>query len=241
MKDEDFDAQLEALLRDAARTYHRPPDFPETESLWAAIDQALPPHGTAATGMERPRLTVVRVDPAPRRRRFLANPWLRTAAVLLLGVAIGRVSTRVSGRAGAGSAVAATAATAASRPSAATSPSALAGELGDADRVATTEYLGRTEALLAALPAELETRRGDPAYHSQADALLLQTRLLMDSPAAADPALRSLFDDLELVLAQVVRLRADRDRTRVELLQQSLEQRDVLPRLRDAVADNAAD
>jgi len=39
----------------------------------------------------------------------------------------------------------------------------------------------------------------------------------------------------------VVRLKADRDRTRVELLQQSLEQRDVLPRLRDAVADNAAD
>jgi hypothetical protein len=87
----------------------------------------------------------------------------------------------------------------------------------------------------------LEARRADPAYQTQADALLLQTRLLMDSPAAADPTLRSLFDDLELVLAQVVRLKADRDRTRVELLQQSLEQRDVLPRLRDAVADNAAD
>jgi hypothetical protein len=233
MTDEDFDPQLDALLRDAARTYNRPPDFPETESLWAAIDQALP---AGSEGVERPRLTVVRGE-VPSRRRLLANPWLRTAAVLLLGVALGRVSTRVSVRAGAPSSTTTTSRT----PTAARQPDASAGERTDADRVATTEYLGRTEALLAALPAELEARRGNPAYHSQADALLLQTRLLMDSPAAADPALRSLFDDLELVLAQVVRLHADRDRTRVELLQQSLEQRDVLPRLRDAVADNAAD
>jgi hypothetical protein len=137
----------------------------------------------------------------------------------------------VSVRAGAPADVVATAET---RPS-------TAADRSEVDRVATTEYLGRTEALLAQLPAELEARRADPAYQTQADALLLQTRLLMDSPAATDPTLRSLFDDLELVLAQVVRLKADRDRTRVELLQQSLEQRDVLPRLRDAVADNAAD
>jgi len=226
MTDDELDAQLDALLRDAARTYHRPPDLPETESLWAAIDQALP----AQAGMERPRLTVVRSEPV-RRRTLLANPWLRTAAVLLLGVAIGRVSTRLSVRPGAPADVVASADT---RPS-------TAADRSEADRVATTEYLGRTEALLAQLPAELEAQRADPAYQTQADALLLQTRLLMDSPAATDPTLRSLFDDLELVLAQVVRLKADRDRTRVELLQQSLEQRDVLPRLRDAVADNAAD
>jgi hypothetical protein len=231
MTDDDFDPQFEALLRDAARTYHRPPDLPETESLWAAIDRALP---TVSAGMERPRLAVVRDEPAPRRRTLLANPWLRTAAVLLLGVAIGRVSTRVPVRAGAPASVAS---------AGATGPSTTdeRAERSEADRVATTEYLGRTEALLAQLPAELEARRADPAYQTQADALLLQTRLLMDSPAATDPTLRSLFDDLELVLAQVVRLKADRDRTRVELLQQSLEQRDVLPRLRDAVADNAAD
>jgi hypothetical protein len=43
------------------------------------------------------------------------------------------------------------------------------------------------------------------------------------------------------VLAQVVRLSADRDSTRIDFLNEALEQRDVLPRLRDAVADNAGD
>ena len=116
-----------------------------------------------------------------------------------------------------------------------------AADLPGADHEATTEYLGRIETLLAGLPDELRARRADPAYLSRADALLLRTRLLLDSPAAADPALRSLFDDLEIVLAQVVRLSADRDPMRVDLLTQSLEQRDVLLRLRDAVADHAAD
>jgi hypothetical protein len=109
------------------------------------------------------------------------------------------------------------------------------------DQIATSEYLGETAALLSALPSELRATRSDPAYLSRADALLLQTRLLLDSPAASDPALRSLFDDLEVVLAQVVRLHTNRDQTRIDLLNDALQQRDVLPRLRDAVAENAAD
>jgi len=228
------DARLDALLRDAARTYNRPPDFPANEALWAEIERALPPADAMPL---RPRLAVVRDDirgdVVPNRSRW-ASPWLRAAAVLLLGVALGRASTRLDlGRAATRTTASATRAT----TSDTTSTSALPG----ADAVATNEYLGRTQALLATLPAELQARRADPAYLSRADALLLQTRLLLDSPAAADPTLRSLFDDLEIVLAQVVRLKADRDPTRVDFLNQALEQRDVLPRLRDAVADNAGD
>ena len=70
---------------------------------------------------------------------------------------------------------------------------------------------------------------------------MLQTRLLLDSPATSDPALRMLFEDLEIVLAQVVRLQADRDPTRIDMLNQALEQRDVIPRLRSAVVDRIAD
>jgi hypothetical protein len=229
MTDHIPDDEFERLLRDAAHSYHRPPDLPATEDLWAAIDAQLPL-------AERPHLTVVRGTPS-RRRAWLANPWLRTAAGILIGVALGRASVARAPQTAPTVAQAAAEREGDTTPNTPNAPNGVPG----LDRVATTEYLGRTAALLAALPDELKARRADPTYHSQADALLLQTRLLLDSPAAADPQLRSLFDDLEIVLAQVVRLRADRDPTRVELLQQSLEQRDVLPRIRDAVADNAAD
>lgn len=225
MNDDQLDARLDALLRDAQRTYNAPPDVSDTESLWSAIDAALPTMPNAT----RPRLEVVRDDVlnVRRPRPWHANPWLRMAAVLFLGVAIGRGSTRVGGRR-----AAAPVTVAESAPN--DSPA-------NPERAATTEYLGRAEALLAALPSELRERRLDPAYQTQADALLLQTRLLQDSPAATDPALRALFDDLEVVLAQVVRLRGGPDRTRVDFLRQAMEQRDVLPRLRDAVHENAAD
>jgi hypothetical protein len=227
MTDDEFDA----LLRDAARTYNPPSDVDDADAMWNAIDRALPPNL-----IDRPALAVVRDDAAPVGRRVSwASPWLRMAAVLVLGVLIGRLSTRFTTRAAYEPAADSTLTTAERAGSA--SPAA---ERSDVDRSATNEYLGRATVLLAALPDELRAHRADPAYLSQADALLLQTRLLLDSPAAADPQLRSLFDDLELVLAQVVRLHGERDSTRIELLNESLQQRDVLPRLRDAVADNAA-
>ena len=234
-----FDARFEALMHDAARTYNRPPPLADAEAdaLWAAIDRAVPAAGAPLD--ERPALSVVRGDAASdalpnevrRRAPLWKNAWLRTAAGILLGVALGRASVRPAPAAGAAgaSASAATSLVADAAPAADAAPS---------DEL-TSEYLGRAEALLAALPDELRARRADPAYLSRADALLLQTRLLLDSPTSADPALRSLFDDLEVVLAQVVRLRADSDPTRIDFLNQALEQRDVLLRLRDAVADNA--
>jgi hypothetical protein len=221
MNRDPLDDRLDALLRDARRTYNPPPDLPDVDAMWSAIDDALP---TAAA----PALTVV-PGSAPRRTAVWNRPWFRMAAVLVVGVAVGRASV---GRAPS-AAPDATVAEAVTERNVATP--------GDADRALADEYLGRTNALLAALPAELESRRTDPAYLARAEALLLQTRLLLDSPAATDPALRALFDDLEIVLAQVVRLRSDRDPTRIDFLEQALEQRDVLPRLRDAVADADAD
>ena len=44
-----------------------------------------------------------------------------------------------------------------------------------------------------------------------------------------------LLDDLELVLAQVVRLSSTRPRQELELITDALEERDVLPRLQNAV------
>jgi hypothetical protein len=78
-------------------------------------------------------------------------------------------------------------------------------------------------------------------YMNRAHDLLLTTRLLLDSPAAADPRFRALLEDLELVLAQVVRLQSEQRRDELDLIRQALEQRDVLLRLRTAVADISAD
>src|SRR5690349_12793517 len=154
------------------------------------------------------------------------------AAMLLVGVAVGRASVRRTTPATPDVAAATTTATV-TAPTDSVVPAV--------ERAATDAYLARTAVLLAGLPDELRARKGDAVFRTQADALLLQTRLLLDSPAAADPGLRALLDDLEVVLAQVVRLDARRDSVEVEFLHEALEQRDVLPRLREAVADHSAD
>jgi hypothetical protein len=104
-------------------------------------------------------------------------------------------------------------------------------------QVATTQYLGQTAALLIAFPTQVRDGRADSRLVAQAADLLTTTRLLLDSPAAADPELRGLLDDLELVLAQIARLRGTRAPAELDLITGTLEQRDVIPRLRSVAAD----
>ena len=106
--------------------------------------------------------------------------------------------------------------------------------------VETSQYLGQTAALLIALPSEARSGHPDERFVARASELLTRTRLLLDSPAANDTQMRSLLEDLELVLAQVVRLQDGQDRTELDLINRALEQRDVIPRLRTAVADISA-
>jgi hypothetical protein len=77
-------------------------------------------------------------------------------------------------------------------------------------------------------------------FIARAGDLLTTTRLLLDSPAADTPSMRNLLEDLELVLAQVVRLRDAPSRTELDLIHQALDQREVLPRLTTAAADISA-
>jgi hypothetical protein len=89
---------------------------------------------------------------------------------------------------------------------------------------------------LIALPGEARAGRADQRFIARASELLTTTRLLLDSPAAADPKVRALLEDLELVLAQVAHLETEQGRVELELIAQALEQRDLLPRLHSAVA-----
>jgi hypothetical protein len=100
-----------------------------------------------------------------------------------------------------------------------------------------TDYLERVTALLVTLAEE--SRRGQPLEHSTAQArdLLSTTRILMDSPQVGDRHLQDLLEDLELVLAQVVRLPSRPAPPDVQLIDQALDQRDVIPRLRVFLAE----
>ena len=218
------DDRLPEPLDSAAKEYNNPPELTRSEldDMWAGIERdAFPSRFASPTASSLKRTGV---DSWHSVRRLLP-----LAAVLVLGVAIGRFAIPRGQPAR----------TVAERPTAAQSADSVG--LAEPYQSTTSRYLGQTAALLVSLPAEVRAGRADDELLGRAHDLLLTTRLLLDSPAAADPRIRALFEDLELVLAQIVRLQTEQSRTELELIRQALEQRDVLPRLRDAVADISAD
>ena len=148
------------------------------------------------------------------------RPALGLAATLLVGIAIGRATARPA---------APTSVVSASEPIA-----PMGADLSATYQAVTSRYLGQTAALLVALPGTLD-RAPDLTLANRAGDLLSTTRLLLDSPPADDPELRVLLEDLELVLAQIVGLPTRRSATELRLITDAIEQRDVLPRLQDAV------
>jgi hypothetical protein len=212
------DDRFDELMRDAAQTYHRPPDAPLDE-MWDAVERTA---WSAAPSGRAPRFT-------------LRSPGWAIAATLMLGIGLGRASMMFNRAA---PTVPAIQAPSLVNTVASARPDSSADQPYEAE---TSKYLGQTAALLIALPSEVRAGRADDQFVARAGELLTRTRLLLDSPAANDPSMRSLLDDLELVLAQVVRLQNNQmSRTELDLINRALEQRDVIPRLRNAVADNSA-
>lgn len=236
--------RYESLMRDAARTYNPPPDDVSFDEMWTSIRVRVQDEIEGET-RSVPALREARSVPYERENAILSRapgsrvvsmgspgpvrrwrPWAQAAAALILGALLGRASSLV---APVGAPLEA--------PRAAASGGARAYDYG---RSVTDEYLGEAAALLIALPAALESQRVDPSFAWRASDLLVQTRLLLDSPELSDPALRALFEDLEVVLVQVVRL-GDWDPMKVDLLEQSLERQNVIPRLRSVVVEHFAD
>lgn len=216
---DDHDDHFDELLDQALRTYHRPPNdrLIPFDQMWRTIE------GQAFPGARR----------GSRRAQ-----WLSIAAALVIGIGIGRLSFTIRSHAGTIPSKAPVTRVASAQP---TPNAASADPPLDLE---TSRYLGQATALLIALPAETNGARPDQPFIKRANDLLLTTRLLLDSPAASDPSLRNLFEDLELVLVQVVQLQkehAPARRTEMELIQQALDQRDVIPRLRSAASDYATD
>lgn len=183
----------------------REPPPPPLDAMWSEIERRH--FGAPATHR-------------PWHRGY--GPAIGMAATLLLGIGIGRMTIPVSGS---------------QQPPVATAPAPVdepSADIAAPYRAVTSRYLGQAVALLVALPASTEYQADDKVVE-RAGELLSTTRLLLDSPAAEDPELKILLDDLELVLAQIVRLSARRHEQEMELITDALQERDVLPRLQNAV------
>jgi hypothetical protein len=194
------DERKSERLERAVREYHRPPATPR-EELWARIQ--------AERARRRSTVRVIEL-----------RPWLRwglaAAAVLLVGVAIGRFSSPGGRRATA---------------DVATAPAAP--DL--AYRVAAAQYLTRTEALLTGFHSDVRRTASDTQFVEQARELLLTTRLMLGSPVAKSPRMKALLEDLEVVLAQIATLPSGRRSEDARLINEAIEQRSVLLKLRTSV------
>jgi hypothetical protein len=221
------EAELNRAIEREGRSYNEPP-APPLDAMWAAIDAQ---DWTRATSNETNGGNASR----GRMSRWVMDRRFQAAAILLIGVAIGRLSLGRRGQAPA--AVVA-------NNGAVTHVASAVPDTGFAApyQVTTSRYLGQTAALLIALPADPHHMNAaeNQQFISRAGDLLTTTRLLLDSPAADNPSMRNLLEDLELVLAQVVHLQAAPSRTELDLIHQALDQREVLPRLTNAAADISA-
>ena len=106
--------------------------------------------------------------------------------------------------------------------------------------LATVRHFTAVEALLTSFQVSPHDARGDAQMASWARALLSQTRLLLDSPAAADPPRQKLLQDLELVLVQMTQLSPADNAIDREMIDGSVRHTDMITRLRTAVPAGAA-
>ena len=212
------DDRFDDLLREAAQDYNPPPETPR-EAMWARITAEM------AERAER----VERVERAEKPAKWIRPLALAAgiAAVLGLGIALGRMSSGDNGAAPAGMPT-----PVAVQPMPETS--------NPAYQLATTEHLSQSEAFLTLFRASLRQGGNQPLASATARQLLATNRLLLDSPAATDARTRALLQDLELVLAEISQL-SPQPRTRdLDLINEGLEQGGVLSRLRTAVPAGAS-
>jgi hypothetical protein len=186
--------------------YNPPPGTPR-EEMWAVIEA-----GLGARSGEVVSLAEARAKHVFAHRNPLG--WAAAAAaVLILGVGIGRMTAPAS--------------------------PPVAGDRvvrqASVVRAAALEHFGRSESLLTLARADARSGRVDPAIGKWARGLLTETRLLMDVPETNDPAVRELLEDLELVLVQLVGVADVGDgaqkQSELTLALRGLEESDVLSRI----------
>jgi hypothetical protein len=232
-----LDDRLDDLLNEAARDYNDPPETPR-EAMWdrivaqRAAEQAAESSQPAAaevsgTFWHRIHRRSSFGAPARLRRTFLGAG---IAAVLALGIGLGRLSTKAPNPVLAPVFTPAPVATA----------SAPRGS-SPAYQLAATEYLSQSEAFLTLFRASVRSNAGNERLASATARQLLATnRLLLDSPAGSDAKTRLLLQDLELVLAEIAQLSPESRQRDLNLITEGLERGGVMSRLRTAVPSGSS-
>lgn len=103
-------------------------------------------------------------------------------------------------------------------------------------QLAEVNHLSQAEALLTSMRTHSPSdQQQDARLASWARELLSNTRLLLDSPVAADPERRPLLQDLELLLVQIVQLSPASTPQDREIVEKSLQQDNLITKLRTAI------
>lgn len=200
-----------------AREHNAPPPTPRDE-IWQRVQSArhksVPSDGVIPLPVGRP---------APRTARWLA--WgAGIAAVLAIGIGLGRLSLPNQGQAPAD--------VVANQPDSGASSS----RSNVAYALTAAQHLSMVETFLTTLRASKEV---DSSFTARARELLSSTRLLQDAPGM-DPRLRRLLSDLEDILVQVAQFDPSRGAEELDLITDGLEERQVLPRVRAAAPADPA-
>ena len=258
------DEKTDALLRQiAAEEYNRPPHIVPREQMWDAVRQGLAT-GTAGTGNGE-RGTGNRDNGVLRfGSRVPRWVYLAAAAVALLavGIQVGRMMgpsdafvqappTVNPDSLGPDSTVAplrepdrnvaqVDRTDNRGRPRPRPEPERLNPNADDdaaasAYSVVAAQHLTEAEAMLTIFKGDVSRGNMDDQFASWGKDLLSNTRLLLGSPAARDPARRRLLQDLELVLVQIVQLSPRAPARDRELINGALTDDQVLTRLRTAI------
>jgi hypothetical protein len=128
-------------------------------------------------------------------------------------------------------------------------PRGVQGAVGDGNemstyRLAVLEHMARAEVLLTSFLAESRSSPSDMRTAAQFAALsrdlLKTTRLLLATHGTEDRALTRLLEDLELVLMQISQYGSEGRRSDLDALNQSLDRRNVLPKLRSTIPAGAS-
>lgn len=200
MTEEKFEDFLKRTLDEL-----EPVPVPPREAMWAQIDEAR---------------RFSRKSPRTTSRRVWLNWGVGLAAMLAVGIGIGRMTAREQ--------VAPIAQTPAAAPTGIRHNQTTY-------QVAVAQHLNRADALLTSFRTQPAEATPDPQLARFARDLLTSTQLLLDSPAGDDPKVAALLGDLELILAQIASTRITSPEERA-IIRDGMNKTAVLPRLRATTA-----